>query len=136
MKKVKEQLDGMVNDGIIESVTEPSEWCSPMVIAPKSNGDIRLCVDLSRLNDNVQREHFPLPSVDHLLGQIPPDARYFSKFRFMRLPFGITTGPEVFQRDNIQIYATHLFIPTEFSSGYDGYDTLLLLSWVVRFHDD
>ena len=30
--QVKSQLDGMLDDGIIEPVTEPSEWCHPLVL--------------------------------------------------------------------------------------------------------
>ena len=33
--QVNSQLDGMLEDGIIEPLTEPSEWCHPIVLAPK-----------------------------------------------------------------------------------------------------
>ena len=33
--QVKSQLDGMLDDGTIESVTEPSEWSHPIVLVPK-----------------------------------------------------------------------------------------------------
>jgi len=48
LPKVKEQLDGMLEHRVIEPVTETSEWCAPMVVVPKPNGDVRLCVDLTR----------------------------------------------------------------------------------------
>ena len=57
---------------------EPTELCEPMVVVPKSNGKIHICVDLTRLNNAVQRERQMLPSVEHTLGQMT-DAKVFSK---------------------------------------------------------
>ena len=40
-------------------VTHPTEWCAPIVVAPKKDSDsIRLCVDLSHLNRYVRRERY------------------------------------------------------------------------------
>ena len=104
---------------------QPSEWCSDMVVVPKSNGNVRICVDLTKLNNNVQKERHILPSVEQTLAQIG-GAKVFTKFDansgfwqvelshdssllttfitpfgrfcFKRLPFGITSAPEYFQR--------------------------------------
>ena len=49
--KLKEEIDLLIEQGIIAPVTEPTEWCSPIVVTPKKNSDsIRMCVDLSKLN--------------------------------------------------------------------------------------
>ena len=37
--QVKQQLDEMVQEGIIETVTEASEWCHPIVIVPNIKRD-------------------------------------------------------------------------------------------------
>lgn len=42
-----EQLD------VIEPVDEPTEWCSAIVIVPKADGRVRICVDTTRLNPVV-----------------------------------------------------------------------------------
>ncbi len=96
-----------------------------MVVVPKQDGKVRICVDLTKLNTSVRRERLMLPSVEYILAQIG-DAKYFSKldansgfwqveldkescelttfitpfgrYCFKRLPFGITSGPEHFQR--------------------------------------
>lgn len=44
MPKVKAELNRMENEGIIDKVTEPTDWCAPMVPVVKKNGDIRVCV--------------------------------------------------------------------------------------------
>ena len=54
-----------------------------MVVVPKSDGSLRICVDLTRLNQNVQRERHPIPSVDHTLVQLG-GAKIFSKLVYGR----------------------------------------------------
>jgi hypothetical protein len=49
-QKVKAEIDRMFNYSIIEPVKE-SEWISPMVIQDKRTRDIRICVDLIKVND-------------------------------------------------------------------------------------
>ena len=115
----------MVKMDVIAKVEEPTDWCAPMVIAPKPNGDIRLCVDLSELNKCVERELLAMPVVEHTLGQLA-GAKWFSKldansgfyqvtlaeesmklttfitpfgrFMFKRMPMGISSAPEVYQQ--------------------------------------
>ena len=125
LPKVKEELESMMRQGIISSVIAPTDWCSGMVTAPKQNGDVRICVDLTPLNKAVKREIHPMASVDENLAklknskifskldadsgfwQIPLDEESkllttfvtpFGRHCFNRLPFGISSAPEVFQR--------------------------------------
>ena len=56
LPKVKDELNQMLESGIIEEVTEPTVWCAPMVPVVKPNGKIRICVDLRKLNKAVTRE--------------------------------------------------------------------------------
>lgn len=60
----------MVTLAIIETVQEPTEWCSAMVVVTKSNESCRICVDSRELNKQVERERHPLPVTDHALGQL------------------------------------------------------------------
>lgn len=56
-EKVYGELVRIKNMDVITKVTEPKKWCSGMVVVPKANGDIRVCVDLTPLNESVIREH-------------------------------------------------------------------------------
>lgn len=123
--RVKEELQRMEQLGVIVPETEPTDWCSPMVPVLKPNGSVRICVDLKKLNTNVKREYFPLPTVEDTLAklagstvfstldansgfwQIPLTEKAsklttfitpFGRFRFLRMPFGITSAPEIFHR--------------------------------------
>ena len=125
LPKVKEKLESMVQENVISPVTVPTDWCSGMVITPKRNGDVRICVDLTNLNKAVKREVHPMATVEENLAKVE-NSKIFSKldansgfwqipiaeesrllttfvtpfgrYCFNRLPFGISSAPEVFQR--------------------------------------
>ena len=56
LKSVKQELQRMENLGVIVKVEQPTEWYVGMVVVPKPNGKVRICVDLTKLNESVQRE--------------------------------------------------------------------------------
>ena len=130
LPKVKQELDSMLQQGVISPVTVPTTWCPGLVPVPKPNGNVRLCVDLTQLNKAVQREIHPMPSVDESLAklgksrfftkldansgfwQLPLDEESkllttfvtpFGRYCFNRLPFGISSAPEIFQRTMSEI---------------------------------
>ena len=70
MKKVEDEINGLVKSGVIESVDEPTDWCAPMVVVPKPNGNVRLCLDLTKLNEGVRRELYVMKKVEETLGSI------------------------------------------------------------------
>jgi hypothetical protein len=123
--KVKEELDQMEAIGVISKVDIPTPWCAGMVVVPKKEGAIRICVDLKPLNENVLREVHPLPKVDETLAQLAGAAVFskldansgfwqiplakksrllttfitpFGRYCFNKMPFGISSAPEHFQK--------------------------------------
>ena len=46
--KLSTKLDKLVGLDIIEKVSGPGSWVSPVVVVPKPSGDIRLCVDMRK----------------------------------------------------------------------------------------
>ena len=125
LPQVKAELERMEAMGVITRVDVPTEWCAGMVAVPKSEDHVRICVYLTRLNESVCRKRHPLPVLEQILAQIC-GAKYFSKldansgfwqiplspessllttfitpfgwFCFRRLPFGITSASEHFQK--------------------------------------
>ena len=67
---------------VTEKVSQPTPWYSGMVVVPKPNGNVQICVDLTKLNKNVQRERHILPSVEQTLAQIG-GAKVFTKLRIL-----------------------------------------------------
>ncbi|UYV77484.1 K02A2.6-like [Cordylochernes scorpioides] len=78
MKELQMELERMTSNGVIEKVEGSSEWCSPMVLVAKPSGKLRICVDLSILNQNILREIHPIPVVEHTLAQLK-GAKLFTK---------------------------------------------------------
>lgn len=125
MGKVKNELERMERLGVISRVEALIDWCCGMVVDPKKfKTEVRICVDLTPLNESVCHEKFILPSVDQTLGmlagawhftkldsnmglwQIPLSKESalnttfitpFRRYHFNRLPFGISSAPEHFQ---------------------------------------
>ena len=118
--------------GVISRVDQPTPWYVAMVVVPKKNGAVRICVNLKPLNTNVQREVHPLPIVDETLAQlsgtivfskldansgfwqIPLTASskllttfltHNGRYCFNKMPFGISSAPEHFQKRMEKILA-------------------------------
>ena len=69
--KLKKELDQMEAQGIIRKITEPTQWCAPIVIVPKKQSDeIRVCTDFSRLNQFIVRERYFSPTPSELISQV------------------------------------------------------------------
>lgn len=122
-KDVKKKILELKEKGIIKKAVEPSEWISSMVIVAKPQ-KIRICLDPKDLNRGVQRLKFQMPTLEELSPDLSK-ARIFSSFdakdgfyqvsldgesrklttfwtplgryRYLRMPFGITLAPEVFE---------------------------------------
>ena len=78
--EVKKLLDDLEAKGVIEKVTTPTDWVHPMTCVRKSNGKLRLCVDLRQLNKHGERPVYPTRSPKDVVSGVPASARWFSTF--------------------------------------------------------
>jgi len=52
-KKVEKEIATMLKNDIIEEINkESTPWVSPIVTPPKTNGDVRICVDMRMVTDH------------------------------------------------------------------------------------
>jgi hypothetical protein len=102
-----------------------SEWAAPTFVQEKKTGDVRILTDFRRLNAHIKRKPFPLPKISDLLRKlsgskyataidlsigyyhIPLDLEAqklcttllpWGKYQYKRLPMGVKTSPDIFQR--------------------------------------
>ena len=122
--ELKTKLDDMVQQDIITPVTEPTDWVSSVLLVAKP-GKLRVCIDPRDLNIAIMREHYPMPMLEEIstrLGrasvftvldaksgfwQVELDEESsrlttfntsFGRYRWKRLPYGISSAPEVWQK--------------------------------------
>lgn len=122
--RLKEEIERMIHEDVIEEASGAS-WVSPVHIVYKENGELRICVDLREANKAVIRERFPIPRIQDILRQfsgatmfstldlrkaywqirLSEESREITSFmaagkvyQFKRLPFGLTSAPEAYQR--------------------------------------
>ena len=125
-EKVENELDRLEQLDIIEKVDGPTDWESPVVIAPKKNGDIRICVDMRKANEAIKRERHITPIIDDIISKLngaqvsskldinngfhqlvlSKDSRNITVFsthaglrRYKRLNYGISASHEIFQNE-------------------------------------
>lgn len=128
---LRNELARMEQAGIIARVTEPTDWVSPLVIVRKKDGKLRICMDPRKINECLKRELYEMPRREDIeaelagakiftrldanagFHQIPLDeetsrictfATPFGRYRFLRLPFGISSASEVFQQTLSSIF--------------------------------
>ena len=110
--------------GYLAKVNEPTDWVNSMVMTEKKNGEVRIGIDPKDLNMEIKREHFQIQTKE-ILGELA-GAKYFSnmdatagfhqielddkssmmttlnkpfgRYRYLRLPLGICSTPEVFHK--------------------------------------
>ena len=77
-KNVSAELQRPQQLDIIEPVKGPTSWVNPIVVVPKPNGKIRMCLDMRRANEAIIRERHVIPKIDDVLTELH-GAKYFSK---------------------------------------------------------
>jgi hypothetical protein len=123
--KVDAELDKLVSTGVFTKV-ETSEWASPIVVVPRSNGRVRITGDFKNtVNSQLHVTQYPLARTEDLFATISggqkyskldgPDAfhqieldesskkcmvvsTHRGLYRYNVLPMGISSSPAIFQR--------------------------------------
>ena len=132
LPKLKKELNHLEEQKIVRKVTAPTAWVHPIVIAMKKDGDIRLCVDFTILNDNIIRPRFDTATPFQAVRTIPPGMKFFTvidalkgyhqvqldeessalttfstpfgRYQYLRLPFGITHAGDDYSRRVSEVF--------------------------------
>lgn len=133
--EVREHLRSLLKMGIIRESSSP--YASQVVLVPKKNGQIRLCIDYRGLNAKTKKDAYPLPRIDEALDALN-GAKYFCSldlshgfhqlpvaendiektafrvgtgglYEYLRMPFGLTGSPGTFMRLMDKIFGDQNF---------------------------
>lgn len=63
MLAAKAEVQRLLDAAIIREVKYP-EWLANVVLVPKKNGKMRMCIDFTDLNKACKKDPFPLPRID------------------------------------------------------------------------
>ena len=57
-------------------VVEDTQWLANIVLVPKKDGKVRMCMDYRDLNKACPKDNFPLPHIDTLVDNAASSAMY------------------------------------------------------------
>ena len=119
--EVDVQVEDWLRRGIIRK--SRSEYSSPVVVARKHDGSPRVCINFKKLNNKVEKQHFPAPLIEDVLDdlaeatvfctidmrdrffhvEVDEESKKFLSFitptgqlEFKFVPFGFCNSPPVF----------------------------------------
>ncbi|XP_042148639.1 uncharacterized protein K02A2.6-like [Ixodes scapularis] len=75
MDEVKQKLTSMEQKGIVEKITEPTPFCSEMVVV-KQRGKIRICIDPVELNTVLIRRNYPHKTLEEIVAHVRGSKRF------------------------------------------------------------
>ena len=133
--EVREYLKNALQNGIIRESCSP--YAAPVVIVPKKNGKLRICVDYRGLNAKCRKDAYPLPRIEEALDALN-GAKYFCSldlahgyyqlpvaesdiektafrvgtgglYEYLRMPFGLSGSPGTFMRLMDKIFGDQNF---------------------------
>ena len=63
---LEEILSELEKEDIIEEVQGPTEWISNLVLTPKSDGKLRMNIDMTTVNSAIKRTRHVIPRLEEL----------------------------------------------------------------------
>lgn len=125
MERLANKLRSLEEYQIIEKVDHPQSFVSNLVIIEKSDGNLRICLDPQDLNKVLIREYHLIPTLEEIVAKLSNKSVFsvldlsegfynikltdkssdlcafstpFGCYKFLRLPFGLSVAPEIFQK--------------------------------------
>ncbi|UYV73986.1 K02A2.6-like [Cordylochernes scorpioides] len=120
----------MEKKNIIAKVDYPTDWISNLVLV-KSTKKLRICIDPQELNVALKRAEYPIPTIEEIIPNLQNAKIFtvvdtkdgfwnvklsdessnlttfwtpFGRYKFLRMPFGLKTASEEYQRRLYEIF--------------------------------
>ncbi len=152
-KPIKENLDRLVKLDVLTKVKVPTDWISSMVAVQKKDGSVRLCIDPKPLKRNhylhldIEVPNLAKPKlfcvVDaknglKLVIYLTTFGTPWGRYRWKRMPFGISPAPEEFQRyldsaleglEGIKLQSVVTYLSAELVNPMKKQCKIMITSW-------
>ncbi|UYV75303.1 K02A2.6-like [Cordylochernes scorpioides] len=129
-KELKEKLIDMEKKNIIAKVDYSTDWISNLVLV-KSTKKLRICIDPRELNVALKRAEYSIPTIEEIIPNLQNAKIFtvvdtkdgfwnvklsdessnlttfwtpFGRYKFLRMPFGLKTASEEYQRRLYEIF--------------------------------
>lgn len=130
-QSVLNELNKLLDSGVISKLECPTDWLHNLVISEKKDNGIRICLDPREINKYIKREPCMFPNFEEISAKLR-NGKYFSvldlrsgfhqielteksrllcsftspfgNYCYNRLPYGVMSAPEEFQRQNSAIF--------------------------------
>ncbi len=113
--------------GVIEE--SHSDWASPIVLVPKTDGSIRFCVDYRKVNAVSKFDAYPMPRVDELLDRLGT-ARFYSTLDLTKGYWQIPLSSFVQRKKQPSQRRSDYTNSSRFRSGCSGHRPRFSASWI------
>lgn len=129
--KLKKTLMEMERLEVITKQDQPTDWVNSLLVVEKKDGSLRLCLDPRDLNKAIKREHYRIPTCEDVLAKLSGKSVFtvidmkdgfwqikldesssrlctfntpFGRYSMLRMPFGISSAPEIFQKRSNELF--------------------------------
>lgn len=153
--RLKQTLLKLEENSVISKVDYPTDWVNSLMIVEKPDKSLRICLDPKPLNKFIRREHFLIPTNEDIISKLTGKSIFsvidmkdgfwqieldekssilctfntpFGRYKFNRLPFGVSSAPEIFQKRNFKIFGD--------IEGVDIYFDDIIISGESEFEHD
>uniref|UniRef100_A0A2N9IQN1 Reverse transcriptase domain-containing protein n=1 Tax=Fagus sylvatica TaxID=28930 RepID=A0A2N9IQN1_FAGSY len=130
--KIKEEVEKQLKAGFLSTVTY-SDWVANIVLVPKKDGKVRMCVDYRDLNRASPKDNFPLPHIDTLVDNTATNA----VFSFMDGFLGYNQIKMAEEDKSKTAFVTHwgTFVYDVMPFGLKNAEATYQRAMVTLFHD-
>ena len=125
LNRLREQLSQLEHLTVIQKVDHPTDWVNSLTIVERANGQLRLCLDPKVVNKATKRHNYEMPTAETVFAKMSGATVFskldasngywqiavgsessdlltfntlFGRYKFLRIPFGLKSASEVFQK--------------------------------------
>ena len=131
--QVQSTFDRLEKNGLM--IRGLSEYATPCLLVPKSDGRLRLCLDYRLLNSKCESTNQPIPRIDALL-QMISDSRpsIFSTCDISNAFHSLTLSRKAMLKASV-VTTTSQYLPTRLIFGYKNAPALFILALQKVFEE-